>query len=208
VDFAIGNNFLLKVAKLGKDAAYNSAKAASAARLPKISGRATYFDSDSDGSRYNSPFESQQDGHSLVVSVTMPIWVGGSVDAQRRQAKQRSIASDEGYIATKRNTVQAARSLHQLVLTNTARVQARKQSITSADSALQATQAGYEVGTRNIVDVLVAQRTVYQARRNYSNARYDYIMSMMRLKEVAGQLSPDDVFELNAWLDPQLVIAK
>lgn len=208
VDFAIGNNFQLKVAKLGKDAAYNNAKAAASARLPKISGRATYFDSDTDGSRYSSPFESQQDGHSFVVSVTMPIWIGGSVDAQRRQAKQRSIASNEGYIATKRNTVQAARSLHQLVLTNTARVKARKQSITSADSALQATQAGYEVGTRNIVDVLVAQRTVYQARRNYSNARYDYILSMMRLKEVAGQLSPDDIYQLNAWLDPQLTIAK
>ena len=208
VDFAIGNNFQLKVAKLGKDAAYNNAKAAASARLPKISGRATYCDSDTDGSRYSSPFESQQDGHSIVISVTMPIWMGGSVDAQRRQAKQRSIASDEGYIATKRNTVQAARSLHQLVLTNTARVKARKQSITSADSALQATQAGYEVGTRNIVDVLVAQRTVYQARRNYSNARYDYILSMMRLKEVAGQLSPDDIYQLNAWLDPQLTIAK
>jgi len=208
VDFAIGNNFQLKVAKLGKDAAYNNAKAALSARLPKISGRASYFDSDSDGTRYASPFESQQDGHSFVVSVTMPIWMGGSVDAQRRQAKQRSIASDEGYIASKRNTVQAARSLHQLVLTNTARVKARKQSITSAVSALQATQAGYEVGTRNIVDVLVAQRTVYQARRNYSNARYDYILSMMRLKEVAGQLSPEDIYQLNAWLDPQLTIAK
>ena len=208
VDFAIGNNFQLKVAKLGKDAAYNRAKAATAARLPKVSGRVNYFDSDTDGTRYTSPFESQQDGHSVVISVTMPIWMGGSVDAQRRQAKQRSIASDEGYIATKRNTVQAARSLHQLVLTNTARVKARKQSITSADSALQATQAGYEVGTRNIVDVLVAQRTVYQARRNYSNARYDYILSMMRLKEVAGQLSPEDVYQLNAWLDPQRVIAK
>ena len=208
VDFAVGNNFQLKVAELGKDAAYNSAKASAAARLPKVSGRVSYFDSDSDGTRYTSPFESQQDGHSFVVSVTMPIWMGGSVDAQRRQAKQRSIASDEGYIATKRNTVQAARSLHQLVLTNTARVKARKQSITSADSALQATQAGYEVGTRNIVDVLVAQRTVYQARRNYSNARYDYILSMMRLKEVAGQLSPEDIYQLNAWLDQQRVIAK
>ena len=208
VDFSIGNNFQLKVAELGKDAAYNSAKAAAAVRLPKVSGRVSYFDSDSDGTRYTSPFESQQDGHSFVVSVSMPIWMGGSVDAQRRQAKQRSIASDEGYTATKRNTVQAARSLHQLVLTNTARVKARKQSITSADSALQATQAGYEVGTRNIVDVLVAQRTVYQARRSYANARYDYILSMMGLKEVAGQLSPDDVFQLNAWLDPQLVIAK
>ena len=208
VDFAIGNNFQLKVAELGKDAAYNSAKAAAAARLPKITGRATYYESDMDGTRYTNPIETQQDGHSFVVSVTMPIWMGGSVDAKRRQAKQRSIASNEGYTATKRNVIQASRSLHQLVLTNTARVKARKQSITSADSALQATQAGYEVGTRNIVDVLVAQRSVYQARRSYANARYDYILSMMRLKEVAGQLAPDDIYQLNGWLDPQLVIAK
>jgi outer membrane protein len=208
VDFAIGNNYPLKVAKLGKDAAYNNAKAAAAARLPKVTGSATYFDSDSDGTQDGLVFDRQQDGNSFAISVTMPIWLGGSLDAQRRQAKQQSIASDEGYIATKRNTVQAARSLHQLVLTNTARVKARAQSITSADSALQATQAGYEVGTRNIVDVLVAQRTVFQARRNFANARYDYILSMMRLKEVAGQLSPDDVYQLNAWLDPQLVINK
>ena len=138
----------------------------------------------------------------------MPIWLGGSVDAQRRQAKQRSIASSENFVAAQRNTVQAARSLYQLVLTNAARVKARKQSITSANSALQATQAGYEVGTRNIVDVLLAQRTLFQARRNYSNARYDYILSMMRLKEVAGQLSPEDVYQLNAWLDPQLAITR
>ena len=208
VDFAIGNNLQLKVAELGKDAAYNQAKAAAAARLPKVTGSATYFDSDADGTRYTSDFERQQDGHSFVVSVTMPIWMGGSISAQSRQAKQRSIASAEGYSAARRQTIQAARSLHQLVLTNTARVKARKQSITSADSARQATQAGYEVGTRNIVDVLVAQRTVYQARRNYANARYDYILSMMRLKEVAGQLSPDDVYQLNAWLDPQLGIAR
>ena len=208
VDFAIGNNFQLKVAQLGRDAAYNSAKAAAAARLPVVSGRASYFDTDSDGTRYDAPFESQQDGHSFVISVTMPIWLGGSVDAQRRQAKQRSIASSENYIAAQRNTVQAARSLYQLVLTNAARVKARKQSITSADSALQATQAGYEVGTRNIVDVLLAQRTLFQARRNYSNARYDYILSMMRLKEVAGQLSPQDIYQLNAWLDPQLAVAR
>ena len=64
------------------------------------------------------------------------------------------------------------------------------------------------MGTRNIIDVLVAQRTLFQAKRNYANARYDYILSMMGLKEVAGQLSPDDIAALNAWLDPQLVIAK
>jgi outer membrane protein len=207
VDLAMANNFQLKVAKLGKDAAYNEAKAAAALRLPKITGRATYYDSDSDGISFGSPFESLQDGHQFVVSVSMPI-MGGGADAQRRQAKQRAIQSGEGYTAAKRNTVQSARSRHQLVITNAARVKARKQAITSANSALEATQAGYEVGTRNIVDVLVAQRTLYQARRNYANARYDYILSMMSLKEVAGQLAPDDVFALNAWLDPQLVIAR
>jgi len=208
VAFAVNNNFQLRAAELGSDAAYNKAKAVAAARLPKIAGRASYFESDSDGIRYESAFDSLQDGHAFSVSVTMPIWMGGGLDAQRRQAKHRAIQSKENYSAAKRNTVQAARSLHQLVMTNAARVKARKQAITSADSALEATQAGYEVGTRNIVDVLIAQRAVYQARRSYANARYDYILSMMGLKEVAGQLSPDDIFELNAWLDPQLVIAK
>ena len=77
-----------------------------------------------------------------------------------------------------------------------------------AESALSATQAGYEVGTRNIVDVLASQRAVFQSKRNYSNARYDYILSMMSLKEVAGQLSPDDIYQLNAWLDPAIAISK
>ena len=207
VDLALANNFQLKVAELGKDAAYNQAKAAAAVRLPKISGRASYYDSDAEGTNLGNPFESLQDGHQYVVSISMPIW-GGGVDAQRRQAKQRSIQSAESYTAAKRNTVQSARSKHQSVITNAARVKARRQAITSADSALSATQAGYEVGTRNIVDVLVAQRTLYRAKRNYANARYDYILSMMALKEVAGQLSPEDIASLNAWLDPKLVIAK
>jgi outer membrane protein len=85
-------------------------------------------------------------------------------------------------------------------------VKARKQAITSAESALKATQAGYDVGTRNIVDVLVAQRTLFQAKRNFSNARYDYILSMMRLKQVAGQLSPEDVFKLSNWLNTSINI--
>ena len=94
VDFAVGNNYQLKVAELGKDAAYNNAKAAAAARLPKITGRYSYFDSESDGTRYTSPFENQQDGNSVTVSLTMPIWLGGSLDAQRRQAKQQAINGD------------------------------------------------------------------------------------------------------------------
>ena len=56
--------------------------------------------------------------------------------------------------------------------------------------------------------MLAAQRSVFQAKRAYANARYDYILAMMSLKEVAGQLSPDDIYQLNAWLDPALTVAK
>jgi outer membrane protein len=83
-----------------------------------------------------------------------------------------------------------------------ARVAARKKSIVSSQSALDATQAGYEVGTRNVVDVLNAQNTLFIAQRDYYNSRYDYILNMMRLKEQAGLLSPQDVINLDSFMSP------
>lgn len=215
VSFSLAGNYQLKTAKLGKDASYNQAKAATAELLPKITFNANYSNRDSDGTttaylpggdRISDTF-ANSDGHSFSVNLSMPIWSSG-INAGRRQYKQQSIASSENFEVAKRKTVQTARTRHQLVITNAARVKARKQAITSAESALGATQAGYEVGTRNIVDVLTSQRSVFQAKRNYANARYDYIFAMMSLKEVAGQLSPDDIYQLNAWLDPSLPVTK
>ena len=87
-------------------------------------------------------------------------------------------------------------------------MKARKQAITSATSALEATDAGYEVGTRNIVDVLISQRVLYQAQRDYANARYDYIISMLKLREVAGQLSPEHLAQLDRWLSRDIKISR
>ncbi|MCY1509094.1 type I secretion outer membrane protein, TolC family [compost metagenome] len=79
-------------------------------------------------------------------------------------------------------------------------MQARKQSIISNQSALEATEVGYQVGTRNIVDVLDAQRQLYSSVRNYNNARYDYILDNLRLKQAAGTLSPADLEALAQYL--------
>ncbi len=65
---------------------------------------------------------------------------------------------------------------------------------------MEATQSGYEVGTRNLVEVLLAQRNLYQARRNYSDALYDYVIDTVKLREVAGMLTPADVQEIDKWL--------
>lgn len=218
VQFSMANNFPLKVAKYAREAAENNATAKKMEHLPTLTGSLSYSDnySDSDFAGtdlntrefFSSPSETDQDGHTAAIRLDIPIFTGGLVSAQRRQAYQQYLQARENFIATRRNTVQQARSQHLKVLTNAARVRARKQAIISAESAQEATKAGYEAGTRNIVDVLLVQRNTYQAKRNYANARYDYIRSLLRLKDVAGQLNPDDLYQLNAWLDPAIQVVK
>ena len=206
VEFALSNNHQLRASQLTYQAADKIAAAAKSQHLPKVTVSADYSKLDMDATATAGPMATEQTAINL--NLTMPIFSSGLTSSQARQASFEAQAAEQNYIATKRNTMQAARSNHQSAITNAARVKARKQAITSAESALEATKAGYEVGTRNIVDVLVAQRTLFQAKRNYSNARYDYILSMMRLKQIAGQLSPEDVFELNNWLNTNTIIRR
>ena len=204
VEFALANNFELRASQLTQQAADETAKAAKAQHLPKVTISADYSKRDAEATASAGAIMSEETAINLNLS--MPIFSGGLTSSQARQATFQAQTAEQNYIASKRNTMQAARSNHHSAITNAARVEARKQAITSAESALKATQAGYEVGTRTIVDVLLAQRTLFQAKRNYSNARYDYILSMMRLKQVAGQLSPKDIFELNNWLSSEIII--
>ena len=204
VEFALSNNHQLRASQLTYQAADKIAAAAKSQHLPKVTVSADYSKLDMDATASAGAMATEQTAINL--NLTMPIFSSGLTSSQARQASFEAQAAEQNYIATKRNTMQAARSNHQSAITNAARVKARKQAITSAESALEATKAGYEVGTRNIVDVLVAQRTLFQAKRNYSNARYDYILSMMRLKQVAGQLSPEDVMQLNNWLSSGIKI--
>ena len=199
VQFSLANNFTLKASQLAQQAANATATAAKAQHLPKITISTDYSKRDLKPTLNSDGAVTEQT--SVNLNLTMPIFSGGLTSSQARQSSFKAKAAEHNYVATKRNTIQAVRSTHQQVITNIARVKARTQAIKSAESALKATQAGYEVGTRNIIDVLLAQRTVFQAKRNYASARYDYILSMMRLKQVAGQLSPDDIYGISAHLD-------
>ncbi|PZR73266.1 MAG: channel protein TolC, partial [Stutzerimonas stutzeri] len=110
--------------------------------------------------------------------------------------------SEQQRESLRRQVVEATRNLHRAVNTDIEQVQARRQSIISNQSALEATEIGYQVGTRNIVDVLDTQRRLYAAVRDYNNARYDYILDNLRLKQAAGTLNPDDLQQLAAYLKP------
>ncbi len=201
VNFALSNNFALKSARLNSEVSRYTALAAKSAHYPTLSGTARISSNNSESEGQFGPSNTTTDGNSISLSLDIPIYSGGRVSAQRRQAYQQQLQSQERFNATQRQTIQAARSLHLTVVTGVAQVEARQQQIISSQSALEATQAGYEVGTRNLVDVLLAQRTLYQAQRAYTTALYEYILNTLRLKETAGNLTPQDIIELNQFLD-------
>jgi len=209
VDFALENNFNLQAARHAEEAARQNATANRMGHAPTISGSYAYNDYSTNGdftsdpgTGLETPPDSTLEDHVWRISLEMPLYSGGAISALRRQSAQEYNAARENLINLTRNTVTATRSLHMTVLSDISRVKARKQSIVSSQSALDATQAGYEVGTRNVVDVLNAQNTLFIAQRDYYNSRYDYIANMLRLKEQAGILSPEDVYRLDDVLVP------
>ncbi|WP_218352343.1 outer membrane channel protein TolC [Alteromonas lipotrueiana] len=142
------------------------------------------------------------DSYSVGVSLDIPIFQGLRVTAQTQQAKYQYIASAQDLEQTYRQTVQSVRSSFNDVNAAISTIRALEQSEVSAQSALKATEAGFDVGTRTIVDVLDSTRNLFDARRNLSSARYDFIQSVVSLKEAAGTLTSEDVVMINAGLQP------
>lgn len=122
----------------------------------------------------------------IGLELNIPIYSGGLTSSQVRESYQRLNQSEQSREGQRRQVVQDTRNLHRAVNTDVEQVQARRQAIISNQSSLEATEIGYQVGTRNIVDVLNAQRQLYAAVRDYNNSRYDYILDTLRLKQAAA----------------------
>ncbi len=201
VNYALENNYSLKAARLRAESLELSSKISKSAHLPTLNGTISYSNSDVDTTAGITKLpDTVTDTTTVSLNLQIPIFAGGATSSRSRQAYQRYIQAKEQYNNTQRNTIQSARSSHLLVETSVATVGARRQAIVSSQSALEATQAGYEVGTRTLVDLLLSQRSLYQAQRAYYTALYDYILNTLRLKEAAGMLGPQDILELNQYL--------
>lgn len=199
MDAADKNNLDLQISKLNAEIASIDAKAVKANRYPTLTGTISYGNSDSERSGLTDRSD-DSDTTSIRLDLSVPIYTGGQLSAQQRQAAQNQIAAQEQYLLSKRNIQQNTRSLFSTVSTDIAQIKARKQAILSNESALEATQAGYDAGTRDIVDVVNAQRNLFQAQRDYFTALYNYIIDTLRLKQIAGSLNVADLEQLNALL--------
>lgn len=134
------------------------------------------------------------------VQVTFPIYSGGATQSQVRQRVYLHRAARERSERTARETERAARDAYLGVLSEISRVQALRQAVQSSQTALQATEAGFEVGTRTTVDVLESRRNLFDAQTAYARSRYDYIINILNLKIATGSLSEKDLQEVNGWL--------
>lgn len=201
VKFSLENNYALKAAHFSAEAAEQVAKSARARHLPELNASVAYNEGREESNRFGIEQDFDTEGTSVNVALTIPIFAGGATSSRSRQAYAQATQAQEIFNRTERNVIQNTRALHLSVETGVARVQARKQAIISSQSALEATKSGYDVGTRNLVEVLLSQRQLYQARRDYANALYDYIINTIQLREAAGMLTPDDVQQIDKWLE-------
>jgi outer membrane protein len=211
VDFASQNNPSIQLAEQQLEAANQNAKVKTSLMLPSVKAIASYRNTNSDSidtlRGADTVFDTYNDDEStrFELRVDIPIFSGGQKNAARKQAGYERVAEQARLVGTKREVLQVARSGYLTTLTDVARIQARKRAITSAESALDATQAGYDAGTRNIVDLLNSQRDLFRAQRDYANTRYNYVVNSLRLKLAAGLISPKDIEDINQWLKPKVV---
>jgi len=146
------------------------------------------------------PADSDGRSDSIGVQVNVPLFAGGGTSSRVKEAVYLHRASREQLQRVTRETERQARDAYLGVLAEIARVKALEQAVASSRTALQATQAGYEVGTRTIVEVLRSQFSLYLAITNYYQSRYDYIMNALRLKQAAGTLQVQDLEQIDQWL--------
>lgn len=187
-------NLTLLAQRLALDVAKMDIDIATAGHYPTVGLSASYGASkgttESPFFRNSTPFF---DSQSIGVSVNVPIYQGGSVSAQADRARDLYVSSSQDLELAYRQTVQSVRSSFNDVKASISTIRALEQAVVSAESALKATEAGFDVGTRTIVDVLNSTRNLFNARANLSGARYDFIEAMVTLKQAAGNLKAEDI---------------
>lgn len=136
----------------------------------------------------------------LRLEVRMPIYTGGRINSQVRQAKADSASANQQLLSQERLVAQQARDAFRGVTGSIARANALQQALVSTRKSAEATDAGFRAGTRTSVEVLNALRDVFRAESDYAGARYDYIINYLSLKAAAGTLSEQDLLPINNFL--------
>ncbi len=220
IDQAMVQNLALLSSRFSEDIARDEISFRRTGHYPTFDLVANYTTSDTDIRNVsiggalspNANFPTGNTRDSISVQFTVPLFAGGRTTSRVREAVYLHRASREQLQRVVRETERQTRDAYLSVLSEISRVNALAQAVTSSRTALEATQAGFDVGTRTIVDVLNSQRSLYIAITNYYQSRYNYIGNVLRLKLAAGDLQIQDLEQIDRYLSerrpPEEVIAE
>jgi len=205
VTTALSQNASLVASRLAADIAHDNYLSAIGGHLPQINASASrsWDLSNSNTTNVTNPLTGLATNTQDIVwsvGVTVPIFSAGATQSKVRQAHYLWNAAKSGYELTLRQTEQLARDSYQGVISQIAQVGALKQAVESNQISLQATEAGYEVGTKTAIDVLTARQALVQAQTNYAQAKYAYLNNIIALRLAAGNLDRATIAQVNSWL--------
>ncbi|WP_194439419.1 outer membrane channel protein TolC [Vibrio fluminensis] len=189
-------NLSLLSARISQDIAKDNISNASSGHLPTLNLKGGYNLTDIDGDQGDN----DSDNLNLGLQLEVPLYTGGSVTSATKQAEFAYVSASQELEKTYRSVVKDVRASNNDIGASIGALRAFEQTVISAESALEATEAGFDVGTRTIVDVLDATRRLYDANKSLSNARYNYILSVLSLRQAVGTLSEQDILDINAGL--------
>jgi len=199
VAVALENNQELMARRLGAQIAREQIARQRAEGLPTLGLGASVSDTGYSGVN-NPQFRDSTDAQ-IGLRLNIPIYTGGRVSALTREAREEFEAAQESVVLTERRVVQVTRSSFLSVLSNAARAEALQQAVISNQASLEATEAGFEVGTRTQVDVLLALQELFRAQRDLAAARYNFLVDRLRLQRAVGNLSEADLRLINQFLE-------
>lgn len=195
-------NLSLLSARLGQDLARENIRLAQSGHLPTVdlnasTGVSNDRNHDHRANAIANHSNSYTGQNSIGLSLSIPLYTGGRTSSQVEQAQYGFTSASEQLESVYRSVVQIARSSYNNISASISSIKAYQQVVVSAQSSLDATEAGYQVGTRTIVDVLNATTTLYDAKQKLSNARYDYLINQLNIQYARGTLNENDVIQLN-----------
>ena len=204
---AENRNLSLLQARLSQDLAREQIRLAQDGHLPTLSlsasssiSNTSYSGSRTSGANAGQYNDSDVGQNKIGLNFSLPIYQGGQVNSQVKQAQYNFVGASEQLESAHRSVVQTVRSSFNNVNASVSSINAYKQAVVSAQSSLDASEAGYSVGTRTIVDVLDATTTLYNAKQQLSNARYNYLINQLNIKQALGTLNEQDLLALNGAL--------
>ncbi len=200
VTTALAANFDILAAQSQLEAANRTLAARRSGHLPTID--ATISRSHFATASGSAFFGGKTEDTVYSLSITVPIYQGGFTHSRAKEARALAEQARQDLLNQQLTVTRDIRNLFQAVSTDVVRVAARNKAIISSQSALEGTQTGYEVGTRNVVEVLEAIQRLISSQFDYADSRYNYVIDLMLLKQTAGGLIDEDLMELNQFLDP------